>query len=207
MLDAYIKATAGTVSWLLFMVLELCSPIIKGVCWFLSLGFFGFLFMLYAGVANGFDTQLGAAAHGGGMSVMRYMFFFLATSLIGMSGLIFFEIKMLRMFYARLWPEEDQGNTGWFIRFRNILFMLALLAAFTYAARHFYPKLNFLEWPAIGFAWWLAAGVALGIVSCFFRSGIFTKVRFALVPKKTMTLDEAKAYEDAHKVVPFRRNG
>jgi hypothetical protein len=239
-MDAYIKATGGIVSWLFYMVLNLVSPIVRGVAGFLTVcGGLSFLLMAF--------MWLMAALKGGSMimsgekgpmplSYEFLTFICLGMALAGMSVLMVFEIKMDRMFLARLYSDDEEqgsGVSGW-ARLGHFCGFLALFVSFSFAAAHYYPRLPVFAWPAIGFFWWFVTGVALGVGRWFYRVGaeashlieelsrmalgIITgwgnKVRLVVTPKKakaSMTDAEiqaaAKAFIEANKVVSFRRPG
>jgi len=175
MLDAYIKSTAGMVSWLFFMVLNLLSPFIKGLCTLFAIGGgLGFLVMGWAwwmAVLKHASMIVTGANSTMPLSYQFFTFLCLGMALAGMSGLIFLEIKMDRMLLAYLYPEQQDDSVSQLLWLRNFCALLVLFAAFSLVARYCYPKLPGFVWPLIGFVWWLGAGVALGVCRWLYRQG------------------------------------
>lgn len=173
MFNMYLRATGGTVSWLFYMLLNLLSPIFRGISILLVIGG-GAAFLVMGMYWLSADTpQFVTNLRGGGTTTTSYEFLTflgLCIALVGMSGLIFSEIKMDQMFLARLYPDEaqDDGVSRW-VWLRNCAGLLALGAAFSFAAHYAYPKLPDFAWPVIGFWWWLVAGVALSVCRSIYR--------------------------------------
>lgn len=225
MLDTYIKSAVGIVKWLYFIILNLLGPFVKIICILLVVGGgLTFLFMLWAGIGRtGFDAAVA------GLSVRHVMFMGLGMALVGMSGAIFYELTIDRMFIERLYPDEETQDDGIsrLVWLRNWIGVLALLAGFSLAARYRYPALYVFEWPVIGFAWWLMIGVALGCCRWLYRQGtggVIDSIATLLRDAKSVVVGSAgrhrgaakadkeigaaaKEYEDARTVVPFRSRG
>lgn len=216
MLDTYIRSTIGIVKWLYFIIMNLLGPFVKVICILLTVGGgLTFLFMLWAGIGRtGFDTAVA------GLTVRHVMFMGLGMTLAGMSGTIFYELTMDRMFIERLYPDEEDQVDGIsrLVWLRNWIGVLALLGVLSFAARYHYPSLYVFEWPVIGFTWWLMIGVALGCCRWLYRrgaGGVIDSFATLLRDAKGVFVGSAgrqKAGEigvaavnaDANKVVQFR---
>lgn len=177
MLDTYIKATGGMLGWLFFMVLNLLSPFIKGICLLFTIGGgLGFLLMGWSWMgAVSKHASIYATSANSAMPLSHEFLTFtcLGMALAGISGLWFYDIKMERMLIDRLYPAEEQGGdiSRW-VRVRNWFCMLALFVALSFAAQYLYPKLPMFAWPGIGFFWWLVGGVVLGVCRLSYRQGV-----------------------------------
>lgn len=161
MLDIYIKATAGTASYLFFIVLEFFEPLVKIILRVFAVGgLIAFLGMLVFQPDHPFAKTA--------------MFASLGFGLIGTALLTSWDMLLTRMFYDRMYPDdedddEEDGVSWWRVAI-NWLFVAALYAAFCVAAVWVYRfKPNGIEGLAVGFIWWVAAGVALGVLRWMWR--------------------------------------
>lgn len=162
MLDTYIKATAGTASYLFFIALEFFEPLVKIILRLFAFGgLLAFLIMLVFQPDHSFAKTA--------------MFASLGFGLIGTALLTTWDMLTTRMYYGRMYPDdededdEDEG-VSWWRKAINWLFVLALYVAFCVAAVWVYRfKPNGIEGLAVGFVWWVAAGFALGVVRWMWR--------------------------------------
>lgn len=209
MFNTYIKATAGAASYLFFIVLQFCEPVVKIILRVLAVGgLIGFLFTLIAQPDHPF-AKTG-------------MFACLGFGLIATALLTSYDMLTDRMYYDRMYPdveEEEGGGTSWWRTAINWLLVLALFAGFCVAATWFYQfKPYRIEGLAVGFVWWVAAGVALGVVRWMWRrvSGVPGAVKEQLRTtegrvrgwmKKKNPVRKHKAAEPTSNVVQLRRRG
>lgn len=217
MFNTYIKAANGIMKWLFFIVLNLVGPFVRGIGAFLLIGgIVTFLFMLWTGLGRtGFDAAVN------GLSIRHAMFFGFVCAVLGMAMVIYCEIITDRMYLDRLYPAEKQDDgISRLVWLRNWFGVLVLFVGFSFAAYYRYPSLYGFDWPAIGFAWWLAVGVTLGVCRWLYRQGsstmsviaeLVSKVRNGLASKSVLTNEEVrtatKAFVEINKVVPFRKKG
>lgn len=208
MLDTYIKATAGTASYLFFILLQFMEPVVKIILRVFAVGgLIGFLFTLIAQPDHPF-AKTG-------------MFACLGFGLIATALLTSYDMLTDRMYYDRMYPddEDEEGGVSWWRTAINWLFVLALYAGFCAAAVWVYRfKPNGIEGLAVGFVWWVAAGVALGVVRWMWRkvSGVPGAVADQLRTtggrvmgwmKKKNPVRKNKAAEPTSNVVQLRRRG
>lgn len=128
MLDTYIRVTAGTARYLLYLLMEFFGPVVRIICWFLSLGgLFAFLIMLVAQSDHPF-AQTG-------------MYSVLAAGLLGTALLTYYEIALDRMYIDRLYSDSDDDEVQDVPRWRPALNWFAVfvfLAAFCVVANWLY---------------------------------------------------------------------
>jgi len=209
MLDTYIKATAGTASYLFFIVLEFFGPVVKIILRVVAFGgLLGFIISLVIQSDHPFATTGMYACLGFGL---------IATAL-----LTSYDMLTDRMYYDRMYPNDEEkegGGTSWWRTAINWLLVLALFAGFCVTATWFYQfKPYRIEGLAVGFVWWVAAGVALGVVRWMWRkvSGVPGAVKEQLRTtegrvrgwmKKKNPVHKNKAAEPMSNVVQIRRRG
>lgn len=209
MLDTYIKATGGTASYLFFIVLEFFEPLVKIVLRFFAVGgLIAFLGMLIFQPDHPFAKTA--------------MFASLGFGLIGTALLTSWDMLTTRMFYDRMYPDdeyEEEDGVSWWRTAINWLFVAALFAAFCAAATWVYQFEPYrIEGLAVGFVWWVAAGVALGVVRWMWRkvNGVPGAVADQLQTtgervrgwmKKQNPVRKNKAAEPTSNVVQIRRRG
>lgn len=92
----------------------------------------------------------------------------LGTGLLGAAMVVIYEILVGRMFLDRISDrdDEDEGVAWW-----NWLGVVAILAGLSVASYYYHHLRNEIEALAIGFVWFLAIGMLLGIVRWFDRIG------------------------------------
>jgi hypothetical protein len=209
MLDTYIKATAGTASYLLFIMLEFFEPVVKIVLRLFAIGgLFAFIVMLLVQPDHPFAKTA--------------MFAMLGFGLIATALVTSWDILTTRMFYDRMYPDDEddeEDGVSWWRTAINWLFVLALYAAFCVAAVWVYRfKPDGIEGLAVGFVWWVAAGVTLGVLRWMWRkvSGVPGVVADQLQTaggrvrgwmKKNNPVRKNKAAEPTSNVVQLRRRG
>ena len=126
---------------------------------------------------------------------------------------VIYEILVGRMFLDRLSDrdDEDEGVSWW-----NWLGVVAILAGLSVASYYFHHLRNEIEALAIGFVWFLAIGMLLGIARWFYRMGgnasmvalaaslkSITRLRAALASQGKSASNNERS--DERVVVPFRR--
>jgi len=209
MLDTYIKSTAGVARWLLFTALMFFGPVFKAICLFFAVGgLFAFMFMLVMQSNHPFAQTA--------------MYIMLGGGLIGTALLVYYNMNIQRMFDDRMYPEEsdeDEIVVAWWKKTLNWLFVLTVFAGFCVAATWFYSfKPYRIEGLAVGFVWWLAAGVVLGVCRWFYRHArgvpgavveLLRDARWVVSGwmKKKAPARKVKAAEPLDNVVQLRRRG
>jgi len=205
MLDTYIKATAGTASYLFFIALEFFAPLVKIVLRLFAFGgLFAFILTLILQPDHPFAKTI--------------LFASLGFGLIGAALLTSWDMLLTRMFYDRMYPDDEydekEDGVSWWRAAINWLFVLALYAVFCVAAVWVYRfKPNGIEGLAVGFVWWVAAGVALGVVRWMWRKVSGTEQlrttggRVRGWMKKKNPIRKNKAAEPTSNVVQLRRRG
>lgn len=204
MLDTYIKATAGTASYLFFIVLEFFEPVVKIV---LRVCAFGGLLGFLATLVIQSDHPFAKTG----------VFVCLGFGLIATALLTSYDMLTDRMYYDRMYPvddedEEEKPGVSWWKKAINWLFVLALFAGFCVAATWFHGfKPYRIEGLAVGFLWWGAAGVALGVARFVWRNMrggvVATRGRVAGWMKKKNSVRKNKTAEPTSNVVQLRRRG
>lgn len=213
--NTYIKASSGIVKWLFFIAMNLMGPLVRGMgVLYVIGGGLGFIIFLWSGFRGGFDSAVN------GFSTLNATFLSFGLAMLGMAMIIYYEITVDRMFINRLYPDEDQDDdVSRLVRLRNWFGLLVLFVGFSFAAYYRYPSLLAIDWPVIGFIWWLVVGNILGVCRWLYRQGtdamgvimeLVSKVRSGLVSKSALDKEvrmAAKVFADENKVVQLHKKG
>ncbi|HUW50029.1 MAG TPA: hypothetical protein VMV75_03350 [Sulfuricella sp.] len=158
MLDAYIKATGGMIKWLVFILFNFVGPLIKGIC-------------LVLVVLSLFATLLGLLVLNHPFQ-MREWWGGLGLGVVGMAGLISYEIMMVRMTMERIMGNDEEEEASGWLRLQNWLAGLALLSVFSAASFYYFHLINIIEGLAFGYGWFLAVGVVVSVGRWLIRQGM-----------------------------------
>lgn len=157
MLDAYCKATGGMIKWLVFILFNFVGPLIKGIC-------------LVLVVLSLLGTVIGLLVLNHPFQ-MREWWAGLGLGVIGMAGLVSYEIMITRMTMERIMGNGEENESSGWLRLQNWLAGLALLSVFSAASFYYFHLINIYEGLAFGYGWFLAVGVVLSVCRWLFRQG------------------------------------
>lgn len=175
MLDAYIKVTAGSARWFLFMGLMFVGPVVKVIAVCLMLGGLCGVAISGLGVLSTLGGEISAA------DGEKYYGMLVIALLCGLAGTglgVSYNIATDRMYFDRLDDGVDDEEVGLGKKLLNWLFVAALFVGFCYAVYFSYQlkgvPMNGLVGPKSilwGFVWFMAAGIVLGVGRWFYRMG------------------------------------
>ncbi len=160
MLDTYIRLTAGTAKWLLYLVLAFIRPAVHWICGILAvLALIGFAILGVLGLAShnppeDLPAMLGALAGGGVFSV---------------AVIVFYDITLELLLRERSEKTEAAISEG--VTWRSILGVVSLFAVMMVAFWKLrYP--NLATALVAAFVAFVGVGVMLGIGRSIYRAGL-----------------------------------